>query len=78
MDTSTLFSETATIDDVYKALNARYSYPSCKVFNTDLSNVWGNFYKKKFEVLNPVLERSSIALKNTQELVLSAGYGYFA
>jgi hypothetical protein len=54
MDTFDLFKGNGTQADVAAALNARYSDATCATFNTELSNVWSNFYKKKIDTLGPV------------------------
>lgn len=54
MDTFDLFKGNTTYTDVKSALTSRYSDSSCETFNTELSNVWGNFYKKKLDVIGPV------------------------
>lgn len=54
MDTYDLFMGNTSATTVQTALNARYPDPSCATFNTELANVWENFYKKKRDVISPV------------------------
>lgn len=61
MDTHDLFKNNATSADVLGALTTRYNDPTCLIFNTELSNMWNNFYKKKNDVINPVKTRSNQA-----------------
>lgn len=54
MDTYDLFKGNLTYTNVQSALNSRYPDASCSTFNTELANVWGNFYKQKVDVIGPV------------------------
>lgn len=54
MNTYDLFKDNSTSTNVKSALNSRYPDASCDSFNTELSNVWGNFYQQKINVIGPV------------------------
>lgn len=74
MDTFDLFKSNLTYIDVRTALSSRYPDPSCNTFNGELSNVWGNFYKQKIDVLTPVESRANTAKSNAASVVSTVDY----
>ena len=51
METYDLFKSNLSAATVKTSLDTRYTDPSCSTFNSELSNVWTNFYKKKLDVI---------------------------
>ena len=61
MDTFDLFKNNQSLTEVFTVLTARYPDASCTSFNSELSNVWSNFYKPKIDIIGPVEQRAFTA-----------------
>ncbi len=63
MDTTSIFNtgSYASKAAVLTALNNRYSNGGCSTFNTDLSNIWANYYLLKSNAYSPVSTRAATA-----------------
>lgn len=57
-----------TSANVLAALTGRYASANCVTFNTELSNIWNNFYRIKKEQIGPVLTRSNTATTNLNDI----------
>lgn len=58
VDTYAVFAGNTTSAQVLAALATRYTAANCLTFNTDLANVWNNFYRIKKDNIGPVHTRA--------------------
>jgi hypothetical protein len=74
MDTYDIFKGNTSSATVMASLSSRYPDASCLQFNSQLSNIWGNFYKMKRDQIDPVETRAINAKKVSDALLPSISY----